>query len=90
MTNLTAQSILFKVKESYKQYINTEDIQDAIDLAILALEKQMPSKPIIKSDYSPALCPSCNEELSEHLGGGYYRHHYSKSICECGQKLRWD
>ena len=89
MTNLEAKIILLKEKEFYTQYINTQHILDAIDLAITALEKQIPSKPIIKSDYSPALCPSCNEELSEHLGSGYYKHHYGKSICECGQKLRW-
>jgi len=90
MTNLEAKIILLKEKEFYTQYINTQHILDAIDLAITALEKQIPSKPIIKSDYSPALCPSCNEELSEHLGSGYYKHHYGKSICECGQKLRWE
>jgi len=90
MTNLDAQSILLREREYYKKYNNTQEILDAIDLAILALEKQIPVKPIIKSDYSPALCPLCNEELSEHLGDGYYKHYYGRSICECGQKLRWD
>ena len=50
MTNQEAQSILLKEKEFYTQYINTQHILDAIDLAITALEKQIPNKPIIKSD----------------------------------------
>ena len=89
MTNLEAKIILLKIKESYAQYINTSDLQDAIDLAITALEKQIPRKPII-TNWNPALCPSCNEELSEHLGDGYYHHHTNLKVCECGQKLRWD
>jgi len=85
MTNLTAQSILFRLKET----TDDEEIQDAIDIAISAIEKRIQNRPIIKSNYSPALCPSCKIELSDHLGDGYYKHYYSKSICECGQKLRW-
>jgi len=89
MTNLEAQSILLKEKEFYTQYINTQHILDAIDLAILALEKQIPSKPII-TNWNPALCPSCNEELSEHMEDGYYHHYTNLNVCECGQKLKWD
>ena len=53
------------------------------------LEKQIPKKPKIES-WSPALCPSCMEELSESIGDGYYKHWYSKKICDCGQKLKWE
>ena len=59
------------------------------ELAVKALEKQIPTSPKIKS-WSPALCPSCDKELSEHLGDGYYKHYYGLSICECGQKLKWE
>jgi len=89
MTNQEAQSILLKEKEFYTQYINTQHILDAIDLAIAALEKQIPSKPVI-TNWNPALCPSCNEELSEHMEDGYYYHYTNLKVCECGQKLRWD
>lgn len=61
----------------------------AIKMAINALEKQIPKKPKIES-WNPALCPSCGEELSENIGDGYYKHYYGKSVCECGQKLKWD
>jgi len=89
MTILESISILLKLKKEYSAYINTEELLTAIDMAISALEKQIPAKLTIK-DYTPVLCPSCNNELSEHLRDGYYKHHYYKSICNCGQKLRWD
>jgi len=89
MTNLEAKIILLKEKELYAVNINTQHILDAIDLAILALGKQIPVKPKI-TNWNPALCPSCDEELSEHLGDGYYHHYTNLKVCECGQKLRWD
>jgi len=61
---------------------------DDLSLAIEALKKQIPSEPKIQS-WSPALCPSCGEELSESLGDGYYKHYTSKITCNCGQKLKW-
>jgi len=61
----------------------------AYELAVEALEKQISKTPKIKS-WSPALCPSCGNELSEDLGDGYYKHYYGLSICECGQKLKWE
>ena len=69
--------------------LDDRDTQEAINIAIKALEKQMSINPIIKS-WSPALCPNCNKELSENLGDGFYKHYYSLSVCECGQKLRWE
>jgi len=54
-----------------------------------SINKQIPRKPIIES-WSPALCPSCDTELSESLGDGYYKHWYSKKVCDCGQKLDWE
>jgi len=89
MTYLEAKIILLKEKELYAVNINTQHILNAIDLAIVALEKQIPSKPKI-TNWNPALCPSCNEELSESIGDGYYHHYTNLKVCECGQKLRWN
>jgi hypothetical protein len=61
----------------------------AINMAIQALEKQVPKKPVIK-EWSPARCPTCGAELSEDMGDGYYKHWYSKKVCDCGQKLDWN
>jgi len=63
-------------------------LSEAFEIAIKAMEKQMPKNPIIES-WCPALCPTCGEELSESVGDGFYKHYYSKNICDCGQKLKW-
>ena len=60
----------------------------AYELAVKALDKQIPKTPKIES-WSSALCPSCDKELSEDLGDGYYKHWYNLKVCECGQKLKW-
>jgi len=77
--------ILSEFKTITENYI----MQDALNIAINALEKQIPQKPKIES-WSPALCPTCEKELSESVGDGYYKHWYSMKICECGQKLKWE
>lgn len=60
----------------------------AFELAIKALEKQIPKKPIVKQ-WCPAICPTCKRTLSESKGDGYWQHYTSLSVCDCGQKLDW-
>jgi len=69
--------------------VDGKRVLEPISMAIEALEKQLPKKPII-IEWNPAKCPCCGEELSESLGDGYYKHWTTKKICDCGQKLRWD
>ena len=60
-----------------------------LQMAIKALEKQMPAKPIIER-WEPARCPACQEPLSEHMGDGYYKHWEGLDRCpDCGQMLVW-
>lgn len=62
------------------------------ELAIEALKKQIPKKPIIK-DWDYARCPACGAGLSEHLGDGYYKHYTHWEYChnpECLQRLDWE
>lgn len=66
-------------------------IEEELDIAIEAIEKQIPKKVIIKP-WSPAICPSCGEELSISLGDGYYSHRIILTHCpnlECLQRLDW-
>jgi hypothetical protein len=86
MKIIDAEALLVGAKVNYS---SNADMLEAIDMAIISLEKQIPKKPIIER-YSPAYCPSCKAELSESIGDGYYKHHEGKSICECGQKLKWE
>lgn len=63
-----------------------------LELLVKIAEKQLPKQPYLKS-WSPARCPSCGEELSEHMGDGYYKHCYSLERCpnpDCGQRLDWE
>ena len=65
--------------------------KEACELAINALEKQIPKKPIIKP-WCPAICPCCGENLSEYLGDGYYSHRTFLERCtdaDCSQRLDW-
>ena len=62
-----------------------------LELAIKALEKKIPKKVHIPK-WSAAICPSCEMELSEDCGDGYYRHAKYLEVCpnaECCQRLDW-
>lgn len=66
--------------------------KNAIDKAITALEKQIPKLVKIRA-WSPANCPTCEYELSEHKGDGYYKHLTHLERCpnvECSQRLKWN
>ncbi len=69
---------------------NTDRLQYC-DIAIEALEKQLPKKVEIKK-WCPSVCPACGCELSENIGDGYYKHPIFLNRCpnpDCGQKLDW-
>ena len=79
------------VMQKYTEEPISKVVIEAHQMAIEALEKQIAKKPVIKP-WSPALCPSCNCELSEDMGDGYYRHYIYLDRClssDCGQKLDW-
>lgn len=66
---------------------------NALDIAIKALEKQMPKKPFKTMDennpyykYMPWCCPCCRETLYEDAEWGEQEFDY---CTECGQKLDW-
>ena len=65
---------------------------EAIDMAINALEKQIPKKPIMKPYYEDMeeeylCCPTCGEILTDRIpldNKDFYFH-----CLNCGQKLNW-
>ncbi len=72
------------------KFLKNQEMLEALNMGIEALLKQIPKHPIIEK-WSAALCPCCKEELSEHMGDGYYRHRESLDRCpKCGQKLEWN
>ena len=65
----------------YRQQI--PEYYEAIELAVEALEKQVPKKPIdnIKREWFE--CPTCGRFIVTYHAGE--RHH-----CKCGQTLNWE
>lgn len=82
MTNEEARKTLKEIKpipiDGFKI------IADAYDMAIEALEKQTPKKPIEKfafsDDIEAGLCPLCNEGVNEEMDFCSY----------CGQAIYWE
>ena len=72
-------------------FYDWEEMREVRDIAIEALEKQLPMKVKIEA-WCPSCCPSCGYELSEDLGDGYYKHPDFIERCpnpECAQRLEW-
>lgn len=58
---------------------DVEDLNNAYDVAINALEKQIPKKPKTDDRYVMHICPWCNDFVK-------VSHNYCQN---CGQKLDW-
>lgn len=71
-----------KLLNSVAIYYGSKCTRNAVDLAILALEKQIPKKPYKDNEngvYEKEHCPSCHRSLFPN------DHH-----CECGQAIDWE
>lgn len=82
---MNAQEALTRIKEHrdihFHNELNAIYITEALDMAIEALEKQIPKKPKLDNDngiYETEHCPNCNRQLFPN------EHH-----CRCGQALDW-
>ena len=72
--------------------IHSQVMHDAIDVAIQALEKQIPKKPIMKRYFKDMeeeylCCPTCREILTDRIPADnktFYFH-----CMNCGQKFDW-
>lgn len=72
--------------------IHSQVLRDAVDVAIQALEKQIPKKPIMKQCFEDLeeeylCCPTCGEILTDRIPADnktFYFH-----CMNCGQKLDW-
>lgn len=80
---MNAQEALARIKEHrdihFHNELNAIYITEALDMAIEALEKQIPEKVKIENGYFE--CPYCQTDIEIDKG---------KSYCEvCGQALDW-
>ena len=92
ITNEEAIQTLKDIYPSQKQIVTGEypHVAESIDLAIEALEKQIPKKPndistyegwVVKSEegYFFGTCPFCKSHVI-----------IEQKTCDCGQKLDWE
>lgn len=63
-------------------YVTSNDAE-TINMAIKALEKQIPKKPIDNTKQGWFECPTCRRVVVTYNNGK--RHH-----CRCGQSLKWE
>lgn len=80
MSSVSIKEALWFFKEELKQGKCSEDCLqcNSMEIAISALEKQIPKKPII-TDW--VYCPNCNWKIAMLIG---------KEVCpKCGQVLDW-
>ena len=75
--------------ENLKPDPKVEMKKDVYRISIAVLKKSIPKKPIYQGAYAPVLCPSCGEELSQHIRDGYYRCSKPKVCGTCNQVLDW-
>ena len=84
---LTEEAILH-----YKYGINydifAEPVTSYAKLAVAALKKQIPMKPVYDSTYRENYCPACNTPFTFY--GAYRTFHIRPAFCgSCGQELDW-
>lgn len=94
MTNQGALTTLNLMKSRYAD-LDMKRIRLACDIAMDAIKKQIPKKPIIEREDYPEInnfmetyiCPICNSELAgrDQVGFTHRLHKY----CDCGQALDW-
>jgi len=91
---MTEKEAIGKIKEILEEATKTEDAvcyvtsvdAGSLNLAIEALEKQIPRK-AIGEHYAHMRCPSCNHRIPSGLGSSSRRR---DNWCNyCGQKILW-
>lgn len=89
MTNKEAIQNLIQISRMYGHKWQ----QEACAIAIKALEKQMPKKPI-RIEYvdggAESECPSCKKRICMVFGNGDTFRWQMPYCCDCGQKIDWE
>ena len=88
-----ANKLYANITSNANNIIKTNDYIDFVRIAINALEKQIPKKPIMKQYYDDMeeeylCCPTCGEILTDRIpldNKDFYFH-----CLNCGQKLNWE
>lgn len=88
---LTIREAIEHLENQKACLVSFEENRVAIDMAIAEMKKAIPAKPIDNGNWSAKTCPTCGEELSEHMGDGYYQDSVCLISCpNCRQLLDWN
>ena len=85
---MTNEEAIIDIRENIQPIVGGK----SLDIAISALEKQIPKKPldVCTPVVTWGLCPTCKGELNK-FGGRPNRVFQSDAFCpDCGQKLLWE
>lgn len=83
--NRSVKELIQRLKEPDYEYYGCELSKCEAELAISALEKQIPSKPQeVDVDFSIFECPNCSSTIR--YTGDKHAHNYCS---KCAQKLDW-
>lgn len=74
---MTVEEAINYVVQERDTYIEVCEEWEALDMAIKALEKQIPKKPIDLANSTYSKCPTC---------GNF---HFDNYCANCGQKIDW-
>ena len=93
MTESEAKTILERDLNCLKQNKALPDSIESMEIAINALEKQIPKKPVMKPYFDDMeeeylCCPTCGEALTDRIpmdNKDFYFHCFN-----CGQKFNWE
>ena len=79
------------------------DLILALDIAVAAVEKRIPKKPLkmpfdfselkgktYYENYDNFLCPSCKKRIISNINGGWVAGRRQKYCDKCGQALDWE
>lgn len=85
MTNEEAISMLHTIVFLIDDKYNTDEPEEALEMAQKAILRDIPKAVCFSGDKSLALCPVCGHEMSEN--GAKWDAEY---CINCGQKLNWE
>lgn len=96
---MTKQSAIDKIKcfpnwNLDDEWLKEDEMQELSDMAVEALEKQIPKKIILNSEedreYEDYICPNCKNILQQRIKGSTRMTIYNYKVCHnCGQALDW-
>lgn len=86
---MTNQEAIDLINLTLQEHYIVLELQDALSVAIKAMEKQIPKR-VIREKWAITKCPCCGGNLGDYLEDGYTEEWDHLKVCDCGQQLDWN